>query len=183
MRSGNWTGAFTRPCCSASGRTSWTRISAISCQDRDGRGALTVTRFVEKPSLVAANELIQAGGLWNTFIVVSTGLALLELYRKRFPEIVDVMRSALESDRRASWEGAAMAELYERLPVVDFSRDLLAEQLTALRVLPVRPCGWSDLGTPERVAGALRRTPRPVEAPQQSSVGYLSLAEQYERVR
>ena len=150
----------------------------------DGRGALTVERFVEKPSLVRTNELIRAGGLWNTFVVVSTGRTLLELYRKRFPEIVDVMRSAYESDRRAGSEGAVMAELYARLPVVDFSRDILAEQLSDLRVLPVPPCGWSDLGTPRRVSDALRRTPRPVVTPSmRSSMGYLSLADQHERAR
>ncbi len=150
----------------------------------DGRGALTVERFVEKPSLVVANELIRAGGLWNTFIVVSTGLALLELYRKRFPEIVSVMSAALDSDRRTGAEGTAMAELYDTLPVVDFSRDILAEQLSDLRVLPVQPCGWSDLGTPKRVSDALSRTPRPAQVHRmRSSVGCLSLAEQHERIR
>jgi len=150
----------------------------------DGRGALRVERFVEKPSLAVATELIRAGGLWNTFIVVSTGLALLELFRRRFPEIVSVMSAAFESDRRAGSDGAAMAELYERLPVVDFSRDILAEQLSALRVLPVRPCGWSDLGTLKRVSAALRSAPRPAQAPSMlPSSGYLSLADQHERIR
>ncbi len=148
----------------------------------DGRGAFTIERFVEKPSLVVANELIRAGGLWNTFIVVSTGLALLDLYRKRFPEIVNVMSAAFDSDRRTGAEGGAMAELYDRLPVVDFSRDILAEQLSALRVLPVQPCGWSDLGTPKRVSDALNRTPPPARLQRmRASVGYLSLAEQHER--
>ena len=149
----------------------------------DGRGALTVARFVEKPSLVVANELIREGGLWNTFIVVSTGLALLELYRKRFPEIVSVMMTAYESDRRAGSHGAAMAELYERLPVVDFSRDIVTEELADLRVLPVPSCGWSDLGTPKRVGDILRRYPRAKMASgMRAGIGYLSLAEQHRRM-
>ena len=149
----------------------------------DERGLLTVERFVEKPSLTMANELISAGGLWNTFIVVSTGLALIELVRKRFPELVSVMLAAFESDRREGSEGAAMAELYEKLPAVDFSRDILTEQLSDLRVIPVRPCGWSDLGTPKRIADTLRRLPRPVCATStRSSVGYLSLADQHARI-
>lgn len=149
----------------------------------DGRGAFTVERFVEKPSLVLASDLIRAGALWNTFIVASTGLALLKLYRDRFPEIVSLMMSAFEADHRAVSDGIAMAEVYEQLPAVDFSRDILAGPLADLRVLPVPPCGWSDLGTPKRVAEALRRTPRPVEAPARLSVGYLSLADQHVRVR
>lgn len=150
----------------------------------DGEGAFRVDHFVEKPSLAMANELIRSGALWNTFIVASRGRALLDLFRERFPEIVRVMFAAFESDRRSGPEGGAMAELYDRLPVIDFSRDILAEQLSQLRVLPVPPCGWSDLGTPKRVSDALRRAPRPAEAPwMRPSMGYLSLAEQHERVR
>lgn len=149
----------------------------------DGRGALAVERFVEKPSPALAHELVQAGGLWNTFIVVSTGLALLDLYRRRFSDIVTLMRAAIESDRLAGPEGRAMAALYDRLPDLDFSRDILAGQLARLRVLPVRPCGWSDLGTPRRVSEALRQAPRSTDAPEwRACLGYLSLADQHERV-
>ncbi len=150
----------------------------------DGTGAFRVDRFIEKPSLTMANELIREGALWNTFIVASRGRALLGLFRERFPDIVRAMFAAFDSDRRSGPQGAAMAGLYENLPVIDFSRDILAEQLSQLRVLPVPPCGWSDLGTPKRVSDALRRAPRPAEAPWvRSSMGYLSLAEQHERRR
>lgn len=148
----------------------------------DGRGALTVSRFVEKPSLTMARELIAAGGLWNAFIVVSSGRALLDLFLARVPEIVQAMRRARERDEEAHASSAALAELYERLPVVDFSRDILAGQEAALRTLPVPPCGWTDLGTPKRVADALSRCPRPNGAsPLRPGVGCLSLAEQHRR--
>jgi mannose-1-phosphate guanylyltransferase len=150
----------------------------------DGRGALTVARFIEKPSESAARKLIAAGGLWNAFIVVSSGLALLELFRKRIPGIVSAMVAALERDRLAHASGGATAELYQTLPVIDFSRDIVAGQERYLRVLAVRPCGWSDLGTPKRVSEALRRTPRPERTRWAvSGRGYLSLAEQEERLR
>jgi len=148
----------------------------------DGRGALTVMRFVEKPSPMMARELIAAGGLWNAFIVVSTGLALLDLFLARVPEIVQAMRRARDRDEAAHSSGAALAGLYEQLPVVDFSRDILAGQEGALRALPVPPCGWTDLGTPKRVAEALSRCPRPNGASRaRAGVGYLSLAEQHRR--
>ena len=150
----------------------------------DELGALRVERFVEKPSAAAAIELIRAGGLWNTFIIAATGRALLELFRRRFPEIVSILSAALDEDRRSGPAGEAVAELYERLPKVDFSEDILAEQVSHLRVLPVPPCGWSDLGTPKRVSDALRRTPRPaVSAVVHPGIGYLSLADQHLRVR
>ena len=148
----------------------------------DGRGALTIERFVEKPAAAVADELIGAGALWNTFIVVSPARALLDLFFKRVPDVVEVMSRAFCADRRAGAAEAAMTEIYAKLPVIDFSRDILAGQLSELRVLPVRGCGWSDLGTPKRVSEALRRVPRCAELPcMRSGVGYLSLAEQHER--
>ena len=146
----------------------------------DGRGAFTVTRFVEKPAPAIARELIRAGGLWNAFIVVSTGLALLELFLTRVPGIVNAMRRAQQSDAEAHSSGAAMTELYQRLPIIDFSRDIVAGQESALRALPVPRCGWSDLGTPKRVAEALSRCPRPNVVSLHPG-GYLSLAEQHRR--
>lgn len=149
----------------------------------DGRGALTITRFIEKPTAALARELIGAGAVWNAFIVVSTALALLRLYKQRVPEVVEAMYAAVRRDREDGTNGTAVAELYERLPVIDFSRDIIAGRETDLRVLPVRPCGWSDLGTPKRVAEALRRGPRPKVACMRAQSGYLSLAEQHERIR
>ena len=52
---------------------------------------------------------------------------------------------------------AALGELYERLPNLDFSRDVLEGAEDTLRVLAVPGCGWSDLGTPQRVVECVRR--------------------------
>jgi hypothetical protein len=49
----------------------------------------------------------------------------------------------------------SLADLYEELPDLDFSRAILQGQEGYLRALAVPECGWSDLGTPERVAAAL----------------------------
>jgi mannose-1-phosphate guanylyltransferase len=148
----------------------------------DGRGALAVERFVEKPSASLANELIRAGAFWNIFIIAARAQALLDLFQARFPEIVAVMRAALEADHKDGADGAALAGLYETLPVVDFSRDILGAQLTELRVLPVPPCGWSDLGTPKRVSETLQRSPPPAKhASVTAGMGYLSLALQHVR--
>jgi hypothetical protein len=52
-----------------------------------------------------------------------------------------------------------MSGLYQRLAPVDFSRDVLEGQEPMLRVLTVPNCGWTDLGTPQRVAQALQCGP------------------------
>jgi hypothetical protein len=54
----------------------------------------------------------------------------------------------------------AVIDLYRRLPDIDFSHQILRGTASMLRVLRVDHCGWSDLGTPQRVAKVLRRLPR-----------------------
>lgn len=151
----------------------------------DGRGALTVARFVEKPTQAVAGEIIRAGGLWNAFIVVTTAVALLDLFRDRIPQVVAAMRAAVQHDREQGSGIAAVAELYRKLPTIDFSRDIVAGQESKLRVLPVRACGWSDLGTPRRVAEVLRRARRAKTGAPGRPAGSVcvSLAAQHERMQ
>jgi mannose-1-phosphate guanylyltransferase len=150
----------------------------------DGQGALTVSRFVEKPSPPQAAELVGVGALWNAFIVAAAARSLRLLFDERIPEVVARMSNAVQSDLAAGDGMHATAQLYMRLPTLDFSRDILTGQECRLRVLPVPRCGWSDLGTPRRVAEALARSPCPDIAKRLHSdfVG-VSLAAQHERMR
>ena len=111
-----------------------------------------VGRFVEKPSAEEAGQLIRQGALWNTFIIAADAAALLRLFEWRCPEIVAKMRRSI---RRGCGFPAALARLYDEMAELDFSRGILQGQERQLRVLAVPECGWSDLGTPERVAAAL----------------------------
>jgi len=118
-----------------------------------GSGCWTVGAFVEKPPLLRASELVRQGALWNAFIIAAGGRALLALYERHCGDVVRSMRAAL--DAAAAGDMAALPGLYEELPDIDFSRDLLESAEQPLRVLAVPQCGWSDLGTPERVAAVL----------------------------
>ena len=146
----------------------------------DGRGALRVGQFLEKPVAAQARTLVEYGALWNAFIVAATAQALLGLFRRHMPGIVAAMRTAVHSDLRDGIGGLATAELYEDLPTLDFSRDILKGEEANLRVLPVPQCGWSDLGTPQRVALALRGAPRTRDVPaMKAGCMHLSLAAQH----
>lgn len=123
-------------------------------------GTRRVSRFVEKPQSALARQLIVDGALWNTFIFAAHGPALLEMLRARLPDLVAQMEAVMAHDARLGTRVAALRELYDRLPSIDFSHTVLHGAESELRVLTAPRCGWNDLGTPERVAGTLQRLRR-----------------------
>jgi mannose-1-phosphate guanylyltransferase len=118
---------------------------------------VSVRKFVEKPAAREARALIEEGALWNVFILAARARSLLDLVRGRNAAIVEQMRAAWQLDARSPLTNSALTELYRGLPTLDFSRDVAAGRESSLSVLHVPSCGWSDLGTPERVAKVLMR--------------------------
>ena len=103
-----------------------------------------VYEFVERPDIRLARRLINAGGLWNTFIFGGCFASLLRLFPPRFDRTVAELRNALRSEPAE----LDLGTLYERLTPVDFSEDLLATQTDQLRVLRLLRCGWWPLKSP-----------------------------------
>ena len=120
-------------------------------------GTRRVEHFVEKPAPPAARDLVARGAVWNSFIFWAHASTLLALIRRRLPEVVEDMAIALARDWRRVGQPSALAELYERLPTVDFSRSVVQGAESELRVSTVPACGWTDLGTPGRVGKTVRR--------------------------
>lgn len=152
-------------------------------------GSRAVDRFVEKPPAPMAQALLKERALWNSFIFGATGAALLGLLRTHLGDVVEDMATALARDAQ-SRASSALFDLYARLPVVDFSRAVVQQVAHTLRVITAPACGWSDLGTPRRVADALRRLDReasplaadPVVVPFLSRPEFLNLAAQHARL-
>jgi mannose-1-phosphate guanylyltransferase len=108
-----------------------------------------VLAFVEKPNAAEAARLMAEGALVNSFIFLATRRQLVRLYEESQPVLLS---RYLRNLRERGWGREAVEALYRFLPVRDFSRDLLQPMAAKLRLLPVPPCGWTDLGTPGRVA-------------------------------
>jgi len=152
-------------------------------------GSRTVARFVEKPAPSHADELFENKALWNSFIFGAAGPALLALLRLQMGTAVDEMATALARQGRQP-ESAALAELYDRLPTVDFSHAVIQQFPCRLRVITAPSCGWTDLGTPRRVADTLRllaeqvptRVPSAAGAQRSSPAGLINLAAQHARL-
>jgi mannose-1-phosphate guanylyltransferase len=150
----------------------------------DGTNGLRVAQFIEKPPTTLARSLIERGGLWNAFILVASVRAFVRLFEQRYPDIVAEMRAVVRHDRTDPQIPLAATDLYGRLPELDFSRHVLEGAEASLRVLPVPACGWSDLGTPKRVAEALRRLDNDERSyPSLNPTAYLSLAAQHARLQ
>jgi mannose-1-phosphate guanylyltransferase len=113
-----------------------------------------VRRFWEKPNPPLAQVLLVRGCLWNSFVMVASVQAFLQVIESAVPELYRAFAclSALFGTRR---EKAAMKTTYQRMDEVNFSTQILAlhpEYLAALRVTGVR---WNDLGEPKRVMASL----------------------------
>jgi mannose-1-phosphate guanylyltransferase len=117
----------------------------------------SVYEFVERPDVQRARKLINAGGLWNTFIFGGAFSSLIKLFSPGFDATIATLRSALQSDPK---EPDALIRIYDRLTSVDFSQDVLATQTDSLHVLRLPRCGWWPLKSPN-----LNRPLRPVAAP------------------
>lgn len=128
----------------------------ISGQE-DGHLSYKVTRFVEKPSLMQAKELVRTGALWNAFIIVANARTLLDLFTVRVPQVVARMNRLVHSSLLGQLDNELLDNLYAHLPNIDFSKHILQGQEDQLRVIAVPSCGWSDLGTPRRVMSVLQR--------------------------
>ena len=112
-------------------------------------GVSGVLRFIEKPNAIRARGLLDAGALWNAFIMAAPVRTLLSLFDSRFAVTIAAMRGL---------EGALLDSVYQNLRSVDFSKDVLQGRESMLKVITVPHCGWTDLGTPERVGADLGGT-------------------------
>lgn len=120
---------------------------------RDLWGTRNAANFVEKPDLVQTRELVRAGGLWNTMIMVFKVRTVLKMLQRLFPfaRIFEAIGTPEEKP--------AVESVYQHREPMNFSKSFLekiaAINPTAISVLPVLQVFWSDMGSPERLAQVL----------------------------
>jgi mannose-1-phosphate guanylyltransferase len=111
--------------------------------------------FLEKPPEARVRDLVRDGALINSFIIAARAHVLLALVGRVFP---DILRAFQRLSRKLQG-GPDAQDLYLGLPLMDLSRDVLQHATAYLSVLRVPPCGWTDLGTAERLQPFLHRAP------------------------
>jgi mannose-1-phosphate guanylyltransferase len=109
-----------------------------------------VAAFAEKPPEPVARELLSAGAVWNTMVLTARASSLLRLFERHLPALTAVFLEAI--DRGVEDGRRFLQAQYHGLPAADFSRDLVgATEALSVHTWPVA-MGWSDLGTPDRLA-------------------------------
>ncbi|OSP54068.1 mannose-1-phosphate guanylyltransferase/mannose-6-phosphate isomerase [Pseudoruegeria sp. SK021] len=104
-----------------------------------------VRRFVEKPDVVTASEMLAAGNyLWNAGIFMFRADTLIKAFETHAPEMLAPARAALEKAELdlgfLRLDAAAYADMPE--DSIDYA---IMEKASDVVAVPVS-CGWSDLG-------------------------------------
>jgi mannose-1-phosphate guanylyltransferase len=123
----------------------------------DDRRVWEVRRFWEKPSAAAAGACLEAGCLWNTFVLVGKAATFLRAGREAVPD-VDARLTSAEPFFGTEDEAPALHQAYALMPRASFSRAVLEPCPSFLAVSAIPRVVWSDLGTPRRVFEVLERT-------------------------
>ena len=116
-----------------------------------------VASFREKPDACTAASLLSHGALLNTFIIVADSRCLLGLFKEKVPALWQRFDRAVGTASSGSWRYDDLVDLYHSIPSLDFSKDILESAAEELWVYPVPSCGWTDLGTPQRLSEQLFR--------------------------
>lgn len=113
-----------------------------------------VHHFEEKPNLSVAAQLLMNGGLWNTFVMVGSVQTLLSICFEALPELAVLKRVRAVANEQRELRVATF--VYDNIPTVDFSRQILTPNASRLLVSQLKGMDWHDLGHADRVISVLR---------------------------
>jgi mannose-1-phosphate guanylyltransferase len=122
----------------------------------DAPEAKRLVDFVEKPPVARAQELINAGALWNTMVMCGTVDAFWSLARTVKRHLIDVLDCLVPLVDTPD-EADAIDYIYRTQPPVNFSTDVLERERQRVVAIEVDGIEWSDCGQPERVETVLAR--------------------------
>ena len=128
---------------------------AMSANSLDG--LLKVKRFWEKPTTRIAEELLERGCVWNTFVMIGRAQAFLDLIRAGAGDIFQAFEELLALPQTVSINDK-LDPIYQCVTATDFSKLVLSGAPERLGVWCLGDVGWSDLGDPHRVMTVLDET-------------------------
>jgi mannose-1-phosphate guanylyltransferase len=115
-----------------------------------------VSKFYEKPTPRMAEHLLSIGGMWSTFVVVGTLQAFdqaLFRYALGWHAFAEAVTNAADNDG----ERLLAERTYQNRGGGCFSADVLSPSPDRCLVVRMRNAGWTDVGTPTRLANVRSR--------------------------
>lgn len=134
----------------------WIEAAPAMSNDSQG-GLLKVKRFWEKPSDRTAQELLERGCVWNTFVMIGRAQAFLNMIRASVPAVYSAFEPLMDLPPSTS-VSERLSVVYESVPTGDFSKLVLSCAPDSLGVWCLGDVGWSDLGDPKRVMNVFAET-------------------------
>jgi mannose-1-phosphate guanylyltransferase len=134
----------------------WIEPGSTISGDFDGR-LMHVKQFWEKPPYEIAKRLLNQGCFWNTFVMVGSVRAFLDMIRRACAGLYGAFEPLL-SLPRLELVYEFMRSVYDQLPTADFSKEVLSVSTEALAVASLGDSGWSDLGDPRRLITTLHES-------------------------
>jgi len=113
-----------------------------------------VRRFWEKPDRRLAQVLQLRGCLWNSFVMVASARALLEIIESAIPELYRSL-ARVTPHLGTGGESKEINRIYAPMEETNFSHQVLALRPERLAVVKVTGVRWNDLGEPKRVMASL----------------------------
>ena len=118
-----------------------------------------VNSFIEKPGSSEGLQALANGALWNTMIVVARVDTLWNLGRECFPDLMDRFEQ-LATSIGTNRESQVLRHIYQQVPQLNFSADLLQCVPGHIGVMELEGLVWSDWGRPERIIQTLEQLGR-----------------------
>ena len=117
----------------------------IETSGSDETGTQDLKRFVEKPALEVAQEMLEAGHfLWNSGVFLAKAKCLIDACRQHAPEVLDAVQSAFESVEVDQGISRICSDSWSAVP--DISIDYAVMEKAANLSVVKLDGGWSDLG-------------------------------------
>ena len=110
-----------------------------------GDGAIPLNRFVEKPEISVAQEMLAAGNYyWNAGIFLFRARDMLAAFSEQCPEILDHVRRSIENGKEDLDFFRLDQGAWSECPSVSIDYAIM-EKITNVSVVPYKG-KWSDLG-------------------------------------
>lgn len=122
----------------------------------DGHEVRKVVGFQEKPDANAAQRLLKAGALWNTFVIAAQWQILWQLGWQCFPVLMERFEE-FTAHIGTNKEQHVLESIYDQLPSLNFSSGLLQRVPEASVIMELSGVIWSDWGNEMRIVEALKQ--------------------------